>query len=143
MNKRGRCFGVIKKYAGFLCVQVALVLFTGGVVTAYAEDGNPASMDELSTCAVYHRMLAAALRRDRDLPEMARLEQEKMDHFVARAKTAAGEEYGEELAEEMFLDAWRANIEYMTDQINRNYENVRRLKSRYGNRCRKLYEGTD
>ena len=69
---------------------------------------------------------------------MADLESEKMDTLVKRSKLAAAEKYGEDLAEEYFLEDWREVLAYMTDQINRNYENVSVLKSRYKNRCDRL-----
>ena len=123
----------VVQWPAHLCVAL-LVLVS---LPLHAEEEAPA-MDELTVCAVYHRMLAASFRRSRNLPVMADMEQEKMEDLIRRARDAAVSEYGEEMAEEMFLDAWRESLAYMTDQINRNYENVRRLKSRYGNRCRKL-----
>lgn len=92
-------------------------------------------MGEYTTCAVYHRMLAGSLRRKQGLQNLADLASEKMEFFVDEAKKIAVEEYGEELGEEMFLDEWRAELAYMTDQINRNYENISRLKFRYNERC--------
>jgi hypothetical protein len=95
-------------------------------------------MEDYTTCAVYHRMLASAFKRDRDLQIMAELEIEKMNYFIDRAKAAGTEEYGQELAEQLFQDEWNAVLIDMTDQINRSYENVVRLKVRYKTRCAAL-----
>ena len=73
-----------------------------------------------------------------DLQIMADLESEKMDDLIKMSKLAAAEEYGEASAEEYFLEEWRDVLAYMTDQINRNYENVSVLKARYKKRCDRL-----
>ncbi len=96
------------------------------------------SMDEYTTCAVYHRMMAGSFRLKSNLAPMADLEAEKMDKFVKKAKLAAVEEYGETAAEDYFLEEWRNMLAYMTDQINRNYENVSVLKVLYRKRCDRL-----
>lgn len=113
-----------------LCLIILLVSFQ-----AQAE---PASMEDYTTCAVYHRMLASAFKRDRDLQIMAELEIEKMNSFITSAKTAGTEEYGQDLVEQLFQDEWNAVLSYMTDQINRSYQNVSRLKVRYKTRCAAL-----
>ncbi len=113
-----------------LCLIILLVSFQ-----AQAE---PASMEDYTTCAVYHRMLASAFKRDRDLQIMAELEIEKMNSFIASAKTAGTEEYGQDLVEQLFQDEWNAALSYLTDQINRSYQNVSRLKPRYKTRCAAL-----
>lgn len=96
------------------------------------------SMDDYTTCAVYYRMMAGSFRLKGNLQLMADLETEKMDDLIKGAKLAAAEEYGEELAEEYFLEEWRDVLAYMTDQINRNYENASVLKARYKKRCDRL-----
>ena len=83
-------------------------------------------------------MIAGSFRLKGNLELMAELETEKMDDLVKEAKLAAVEEYGEESAEEYFLEEWRYVLAYMTDQINRNYENVSVLKGRYKKRCDRL-----
>ncbi len=100
--------------------------------------GAEVSASDLTTCAVYHRMLAAALRRDRNLPVIAEIEEEKMNRLIRRAKTVGAEENGVEFGEELFNDDWQAALADMTDQINRNYKNVGRLKVRYRSRCAAL-----
>jgi hypothetical protein len=113
-----------------LCFLVLLLSFQ-----ARAES---ASMEDYTTCAVYHRMLASAFKRNSDLQIMAELEIEKMNSFINRAKTAGTEEYGQDLVEQLFQDDWNAVLSDMTDQINRSYQNVRRLKPRYKTRCAAL-----
>jgi len=95
-------------------------------------------MDEYTTCAVYHRMMAGSFRLKGNLQLMADLESEKMDDFIKKAKLAAAVEFGQETAEEYFLEEWRDVLAYMTDQINRNYENASVLKIRYKKRCDRL-----
>ena len=95
-------------------------------------------MDDYTTCAVYHRMMAGSFRLKGNLQLMVDLETEKMADLIKKAKLAAAEEYGEESAEEYFLEEWRDVLAYMTDQINRNYENVSVLKARYKKRCDRL-----
>jgi hypothetical protein len=99
-------------------------------------------MEDYTTCAVYHRMLASAFKRDRDLQIMAELEMEKMNSFINRAKMTGIEEYGQDLVEQLFQDDWNAILSDMTDQINRSYQNVLRLKVRYKTRCAALAQGT-
>jgi hypothetical protein len=113
-----------------LCFLILLLSFQ-----ARAES---ASMEDYTTCAVYHRMLASAFKRDSDLQIMAELEIEKMNSFINRAKTAGTEEYGQDLVEQLFRDDWNAVLSDMTDQINRSYQNVSRLKPRYKTRCAAL-----
>lgn len=98
------------------------------------------TMDTYTTCAVYHRMVAGAFqRRGPDLQSLMNLETEKMESWTKKAKQLAHEQYGDE-AEKMFLEQWRLTQVNMTDQINRNYKNISRLKYRYGDRCSVLPE---
>lgn len=77
-------------------------------------------------------------RHGRDLGALAETEQNKMNKLMALARERASAEYGEDMAEEMFQSEWRASLREMTDVINRNYENIRRLKVRYDTRCEKM-----
>jgi hypothetical protein len=116
-----------------LRVSCFLILFL-----SFQARAESVSMEDYTTCAVYHRMLASAFKRDSDLQIMAELEIEKMNSFINRAKTAGTEEYGQELVEQLFQDDWNAVLSDMTDQINRSYQNVSRLKPRYKTRCAAL-----
>lgn len=113
-------------------ILLTVLLLISSLVFAEAE---PVSMGDYTTCAVYHRMIAGSFRQKSGLQVMADLEAEKMDDFIKRSKHAAADEYGEALAEEYFLEEWRDVLAYMTDQINRNYENVSVLKGRYKKWC--------
>ena len=117
--------------------SIFLMVLLLNVSLVFAET-EPVSMGEYTTCAVYHRMMAGSFRMKGDLQVMADLEAEKMDDFIERSKLAAAEDYGEASAEEYFLEEWRDVLAYMTDQINRNYENVSVLKARYKKRCDRL-----
>ena len=93
------------------------------------------SMSGYTTCAVYHRMMAGAMRRNGNLSSLADLEVDKMGLFVRRAKRLSVEMYGEELGEEIFNEEWAAIQLDMTDMINRNYDNISRLRVRYKESC--------
>lgn len=120
-------------------MRIVVGLLMLASMNSYAEM-SPATMGDYTTCAVYHRMIAGGFQRSgRDMQEMANLEHEKMELMVEKAKELAREESLEE-AEEIFLDEWQFVLADMTDQINRNYENVLRLKYRYRSRCTALYK---
>jgi len=110
------------------------------LLLAFQVRAEQPSMSDYTTCAVYHRMLASSFKRERNLQILAELEMEKMDTLISRAKAAGIEEYGEELVEELFQDEWNAALSDMTDQINRSYKNVPRLKYRYKDRCAALVQ---
>ena len=103
------------------------------------------SMEAYVTCAVYHRMMAGSFTRVRQMPELAGLESEKMNEHIRLAKVAGRVEFGGTEAvdteiEAVFSESWKYNLNQMENKINRNYENVSRLKYIYKNRCRKLLE---
>ena len=92
-------------------------------------------MTDYTTCAVYHRMMAGAMRRKGNLGALVEVQIEKMNQFVELAKKSSRQEYGLELGEEIFNEEWAAIQAEMTDQINRNYENISRLRLRYQASC--------
>jgi len=116
-------------------ILLIVLLLISSLVFAETES---VSMGDYTTCAVYHRMMAGSFRMKGGLQVMADLEAEKMDDFIKMSKLAAAEDYGEASAEEYFLEEWRDVLAYMTDQINRNYENVSVLKGRYKKWCDRL-----
>ncbi|MFP6807973.1 MAG: hypothetical protein VB957_12480 [Pseudomonadales bacterium] len=131
----------------FITLRLCLVILGFGAAADQHAVGEPStesrpseSMSEYTTCAVYHRMMAGSFRRKSGLANLAELETEKMDTLVTKAKAIAIEEDGEELGEEIFLEEWRDTLAYMTDQINRDYDNITRLKYRYKKRCQILME---
>lgn len=105
-----------------------------------ASDSPPGSMDDYVTCAVYYRMIVGSLssRFGSDLAELVNIQKENMYKMMVMARSAATEEYGKDLGEDLFQDQWQAIFMDMTDQINRNYDNIAKLKYRYNQRCRKL-----
>lgn len=109
---------------------------------AASEDSRASQyvMYELVTCAVYFRMVVGSMspRYGRDLGALLETERDKMNKLMALARVRAAAEYGEDMAEEMFQSEWRAILGEMTDQINRSYENISRLRTRYDARCEKM-----
>ena len=96
------------------------------------------SLEAYATCAVYHRMLAGAYRRERQAPELADLETERMQDFIDDAKNAGLQTLSAAEMEQKFLQAWRHDLQIMESQINGNYKNIARLRINYGTRCRAL-----
>ena len=122
-------------------MRIAFIFLLLASTSSFAEPTSP-TMNDYTVCAVYHRMMVGSFQRSgRDFQAMA--EREKMDSLIKKAKHLARGEYGDELAEELFLDEWRAILANMNDQINRNYVNISRLKYRYKNRCSALDEKPD
>ena len=94
------------------------------------------SMASYTTCAVYHRMMVGAMRSSANLQALSDSHMEQMNDYIALAKKASYDDYGEELGEELFNDEWADIQAEMTDRINRNYVNISRLKFRYQERCK-------
>lgn len=109
---------------------VISLLIMLSVSPARALDAGAATFEDYATCAVYFRMVVGGMR-SRGASALASIEQEKMDRMIemAKGKAAAGED---------FNAAWRRILADMTDTINRNYQNVSRLKYRYDDRCETL-----
>ncbi len=122
-------------------LHIEFILLWLASTSSLAEPPSP-TMSDYTICAVYHRMMVGSFQSNgRDFQAMA--EREKMDSMIKKAKHLARDEYGDELAEELFLDEWRAILANMNDQINRNYVNVSRIKYRYKDRCTALHEKPD
>jgi len=117
------------------------VLFAGLAFAGPGEAGaDDPSMDQYVTCAVYYRMLVGSFssRYGRGLDAMADINREKMDKAIKLGKAAAVHEHGQALADEKFNAAWADVLAVMTDEINRNYDNISRIKYKYRNGCEKL-----
>jgi len=97
------------------------------------------SMESYTTCAVYHRMLAGAYKRENQ-SALVDLETEEMNEFIVSAKRAAEQTFGAETVEQQFLEAWRADTQLMESQINGNYKNVLLLHVSYKKRCEDLQQ---
>ena len=98
------------------------------------EPDTTPSYERVLTCAVYYRMTAGQLRQNQHTA-LAAGAIEKMQALIER---------GRELGAENGLTAsdydrdWSAKVTEMTDRINRNYANIRLLKSRYARPCETL-----
>ncbi len=60
---------------------------------------------------------------------------DQMNLMITRTK-ALGAALGNTEAD--YLSDWSDTLGVMTDQMNRNYDNIRQLKTRYQNRCKAL-----
>ncbi len=115
-----------------MLISLLLVL---SVSPAWAAPADTAGFEDYATCAVYFRMVVGGMR-SRGAGALASIEQEKMDRMIEMAK-------GKAAAEEDFNAAWRRILADMTDTINRNYQNVSRLKYRYDDRCEALLSASE
>ena len=102
---------------------------------AAAEPGAPAAQyDKHLTCAVYYRMVAGSFKRQGN-GILAAPALDRMNLMITRTK-ALGAALGRTEAD--YLSDWSDTLGVMTDQMNRNYDNIRQLKTRYQNRCKAL-----
>ena len=102
---------------------------------AAAEPGAPAAQyDKHLTCAVYYRMVAGSFKRQGN-GILAAPALDQMNLMITRTK-ALGAASGHTEAD--YLSDWSDTLGVMTDQMNRNYDNIRQLKTRYQNRCKAL-----
>ncbi|MDB3978684.1 hypothetical protein N8295_02320 [Pseudomonadales bacterium] len=86
------------------------------------------------TCAVYYRMVAGSFKRQGNgILAAPALDQTNL--MITRTK-ALGAALGHTEAD--YLSDWSDTLGVMTDQMNRNYDNIRQLKTRYQNRCKAL-----
>lgn len=94
-----------------------------------------------TTCAVYFRMIAGSIEANAgDDSALAYLPKGKMSALADAARSDAVKAYGSEHAEARFDVAWRSILADMTDQINRNYRNITRLRVRYEDGCEAMYK---
>ena len=103
---------------------------------AAAEPGAPpaAQYNKHLTCAVYYRMVAGSFKRQGN-GILAAPALDRMNLMITRTK-ALGAALGHTEAD--YLSDWSDTLGVMTDQMNRNYDNIRQLKTRYQNRCKAL-----
>ena len=102
---------------------------------AAAEPGAPAAQyDKHLTCAVYYRMVAGSFKRQGN-GILATPALDRMNLMITRTKTL-GEALGNTEAD--YLNDWSDTLGVMTDQMNRNYDNIRQLKTRHQKRCKAL-----
>jgi len=126
----------------YRCGILATLLLCSPAWSAEDQDeaASAVGMSDYVTCAVYFRMVAGSMspRYGRNLGALADIEKEKMGKLIELGRKSAEVEFGTEMATDMFDSEWRAALADMTDQINRNYENVSKLKARYERRCEAL-----
>jgi hypothetical protein len=103
---------------------------------AAAEPGAPAQYNKHLTCAVYYRMVAGSFKRQGN-GILAAPALDQMNLMITRTK-ALGAALGHTEAD--YLSDWSDTLGVMTDQMNRNYDNIRQLKTRYQNRCKALID---
>ena len=110
-------------------------LFSTSTLAA-AEPGAPpaAQYNKHLTCAVYYRMVAGSFKRQGN-GILAAPALDQMNLMITRTK-ALGAALGHTEAD--YLSDWSDTLGVMTDQMNRNYDNIRQLKTRYQNRCKAL-----
>jgi len=127
----------VKRILATIAVAIVTLLSIGHTG---ATDTSAPSMDDYVVCAVYYRMIVGSMSPGYGSghTELIDIPKQNMADMMELARTAASAEYGEELGEELFQDQWRAEFQDMTDQINRNYDNIIRLKVRYDKRCHDL-----
>ena len=102
---------------------------------AAAEPGAPAAQyDKHLTCAVYYRMVAGSFKRQGN-GILAAPALDQMNLMITRTK-ALGAALGHTEAD--YLSDWSDTLGVMTDQMNRNYDNIRQLKTRHQKRCKAL-----
>ena len=125
-------------------VYLAALALVSQAPFVLAEQQKAPGMSEYVTCAVYFRMIAGSIQSHAGPDSvLADLAKGKMSTLADAARASAAKEFGTEHAEDKFDAAWRATLKDMTDQINRNYDNVTHLRYRYGDRCEALFKKTN
>lgn len=127
----------------FRLIPLAMVIITllvsalSPTIHAAAETDAPAAQyNKHLTCAVYYRMVAGSFKRQGN-GILAAPALDQMNLMITRTK-ALGAALGNTEAD--YLSDWSDTLGVLTDQMNRNYDNIRQLKTRYQNRCKALNE---
>lgn len=92
------------------------------------------SYETVLTCGVYYRMVAGQLRKNQN-DVLAADAIGTMHVFIEKGRDI-GSRKG--LTATDFDSDWSDKVGEMTDRINRNYANIRQLKSRYAQACAEL-----
>jgi len=125
----------------FVLLAVILTYVPAGMSETRA---TSPSMADATTCAVYYRMLTGSMSPPyKDLGPLADMEKDKMLTLIDVAKEAAEREFGKEHAKEKFEADWAAKVAAMTDEINRNYDNVQQLRYHYGAKCKAMLKAVN
>ena len=117
---------------GIIGILVSALL--PSTLAASEADVPAAQYSKHLTCAVYYRMVAGSFKRQGN-GILAAPALNRMNLMITRTKTL-GEALGNTEAD--YLNDWSDTLGVMTDQMNRNYDNIRQLKTRYQNRCKAL-----
>ncbi len=100
--------------------------------TSQAEEDDPkARYDHALKCAVYHRMVAGALKAD----DRGVLFEDAEALAIKGWEAARGLGADLGMTEEELQDDWRWQLQAFNQVINFNYRNIRQLKVRYLDRC--------
>ena len=117
---------------GIIGILVSALL--PSTLAASEADVPAAQYSKHLTCAVYYRMVAGSFKRQGN-GILAAPALDQMNLMITRTK-ALGAALGHTEAD--YLSDWSDTLGVMTDQMNRNYDNIRQLKTRYQNRCKAL-----
>ena len=117
---------------GIIGILVSALL--PSTLAASEADVPAAQYSKHLTCAVYYRMVAGSFKRQGN-GILAAPALDQMNLMITRTK-ALGAALGHTEAD--YLSDWSDTLGIMTDQMNRNYDNIRQLKTRYQNRCKAL-----
>jgi len=102
------------------------------------------SVYEYVTCAVYFRMLIGALKiNTNDLSTLEDVYKDQMNRTIQAGRQLARQEWGEEDADKEFDLEWKSVYGDMSDQIDKNFTKIRRLKMRYADRCDQMGKSTE
>lgn len=118
----------------FIALLVSLPARGGDANTPPTAD----AFAEVTTCAVYFRMVAGAMRQSQSLAALFALEEAKMHQLIRQARRQAAADFGAGNAEQQFQSSWKAALSTLTTEMNANYDNVGTLKYLYDERCEKL-----
>tara|TARA_B100000497_G_C7648744_1_gene390185 strand:+ start:1078 stop:1476 length:399 start_codon:yes stop_codon:yes gene_type:complete len=117
---------------GIIGILVSALL--PSTLAASEADVPPAQYNKHLTCAVYYRMVAGSFKRQGN-GILAAPALNRMNLMITRTKIL-GEALGNTEAD--YLNDWSDTLGVMTNQMNRNYDNIRQLKTRYQKRCKAL-----
>ena len=126
------------RHLSFGCVFFLFIVQVAAGSASNASAGEAVlqgpSYDQVLTCAVYYRMIAGQLRQSQSA-SLATGAIEKMEILMAQSRKI-GEFEGLTTAD--YDKNWSIKVTALTDQINRNYANIRQLKVRHAKPCAAL-----
>ena len=123
--------------SAFMTISIICILVSAlwsSTLAAAETDALTSQYNKHLTCAVYYRMVAGSFKRQGN-GILAAPALDRMNLMITRAKRLA-EAAGN--SETDYLSDWSDTLGVMTDQMNRNYDNIRQLKTRHQKRCKAL-----